>query len=78
MRGEVNHSRSPSSTRRQGGAESPRVRVETGYGPRDAPDDRGGPLVEAAEPVDHGPVVRGVAVVVGDVAGSDLPVVADP
>jgi len=41
-------------------------------------NDRTDAIVDGGEAVDHSPVVRGVAMVVGDTAGADLPVVTDP
>ena len=74
----MNHSCSPSSTRAQRGAEAAGVAVEPSDVAGNPPHDGCGALVEGAEPIEDGPVVGGVAVVVRNVARSHLPVVADP
>ena len=75
MRGDVNHSCSPASTR------SSAARSRRGYASNRSMSramrrsDGRGPLVERAQAVDHRPVVPHVGVVVGHVARPHLPVV---
>ena len=77
MRGDVNHSCSPSSTRVRAGAQARAVRSEPGDRGAGVTRDGARAFVERTEPVDHRPVVRGVAVVVRSAAPLDLPVGAE-